>query len=149
MRKVRIVLLRAVVWRPTTNGLYKNNTSGPPQRYYFRQVVRYKKQRWHNFCYETIAFYQAEQILHVWNSGELYQYRFMYGSAALTCSPSGWSQSWLHPSGCRSPAAVEWSGSPAAPSPAGTTHKQQVSPSPSRLSGVLGRMPRRNTNKVC
>lgn len=44
-------------------------------------------------------------------------------SAALTCFPSGWWQSWLRPSGCRSPAAVEWSGSPAAPSPAGTTHE--------------------------
>ena len=46
-------------------------------------------------------------------------------TATLTCSPSGWWQSWLRPSGYHSPVAVEWSGFPAAPSSAGTIQQQQ------------------------
>lgn len=46
-------------------------------------------------------------------------------TATLTCSPSGWWQSWLRPSGYHSPAAVGWSGFPAAPSSAGTIQQQQ------------------------
>lgn len=49
--------------------------------------------------------------------------------ATLTCSPSGWWPSWLRLSGCCSLAAAgrfESSGSPVAPSPAGTTRQGDI-----------------------
>lgn len=77
-------------------------------------------------------FRHTEQMRHVWGTWAWPVKSYLL-SVTLTCSPSGWWQSWLRPSGCRSPAAVEWFGFPAALSPAETKQHNNRIQSPCSL----------------
>ncbi len=80
---------------------------------------------------KTIEFYKCAKksviiLINHWNLViHLTALVLLYSGIILTCSPSGWWQCWLLPSGLCSLAAVEWSGFPAAPSSAETTEQQE------------------------